>query len=463
MGIYRNFPYSNFHELNMDEILKIVNDLSEQWKEYTAMWASGIDTESLVTPEMYGAVGDGATDDSVAFQAMIDDLSRYGGTAVLKKSYVLDNSIIIKRDSNEDNPISIIGLGKESTLICRQPFKGQLFNYGNIKFFNVHFTGNRAFAADHTLIRVFCLSCTFEDMESVVFATHIVQSYYFINCIVRHCEYLVDGRATTTSSYDVKISECLIEHGGYCFYYPNANSYALMITNNCIEGMDGTVATLQTSRTAVISNNYFEKNAGSNSGAALPIAYIELTVNNTGSVIVENNNIVEPNAKILVQLPANVVYPAAVRIVNNNVTDPTTPFEFLSTLDPTRTYTGLIYRGNNKLPSDGRITREPSSIEVNESAPFELTTPIASYPDISDVLVEVASYAKDNYRKRAIWTAVWDTANFRILNGLVFINTAVNRIFVVVFDNTQYRIGVQSFVYSTLNPAGAYHSVLLQI
>ena len=33
MGVFRQFPYSNFHEMNMDEIIKIVKSLIEDWAE----------------------------------------------------------------------------------------------------------------------------------------------------------------------------------------------------------------------------------------------------------------------------------------------------------------------------------------------------------------------------------------------------------------------------------------------
>ena len=38
MGIFRQFPYSNFHEMNMDEIIKIVKDLADDWAEYNRKW-----------------------------------------------------------------------------------------------------------------------------------------------------------------------------------------------------------------------------------------------------------------------------------------------------------------------------------------------------------------------------------------------------------------------------------------
>ena len=38
MGMFRQFPYSNFHEMNMDEIIKIVKNMLEEWAQYYAEW-----------------------------------------------------------------------------------------------------------------------------------------------------------------------------------------------------------------------------------------------------------------------------------------------------------------------------------------------------------------------------------------------------------------------------------------
>lgn len=38
MGIFRQFPYSNFHDMNMDEIIKIVRQLADDWVAYQAKW-----------------------------------------------------------------------------------------------------------------------------------------------------------------------------------------------------------------------------------------------------------------------------------------------------------------------------------------------------------------------------------------------------------------------------------------
>lgn len=38
MGIYRHFPYTNFHEMNLDEIIKIVKQMLEDWAQYYDTW-----------------------------------------------------------------------------------------------------------------------------------------------------------------------------------------------------------------------------------------------------------------------------------------------------------------------------------------------------------------------------------------------------------------------------------------
>lgn len=38
MGVFRQFPYSNFHEMNLDEMIKIVKNMLEEWAQYYAEW-----------------------------------------------------------------------------------------------------------------------------------------------------------------------------------------------------------------------------------------------------------------------------------------------------------------------------------------------------------------------------------------------------------------------------------------
>ena len=40
MGIFNQFPYSNFHDMNMDEIIKICRELQDAWTATSAEWAN---------------------------------------------------------------------------------------------------------------------------------------------------------------------------------------------------------------------------------------------------------------------------------------------------------------------------------------------------------------------------------------------------------------------------------------
>lgn len=40
MGIFQQFPYSNFHEMNLDQIIKIMRDMQDEWTNTKSEWAS---------------------------------------------------------------------------------------------------------------------------------------------------------------------------------------------------------------------------------------------------------------------------------------------------------------------------------------------------------------------------------------------------------------------------------------
>ena len=52
MGIFRNFPYSNFHEMNLDEIIKIVKSMLENWARYYTEWDDWKETVTSEWAEM---------------------------------------------------------------------------------------------------------------------------------------------------------------------------------------------------------------------------------------------------------------------------------------------------------------------------------------------------------------------------------------------------------------------------
>ena len=40
MGIFRQFPYTNFHEMNLSEVINILLTMQEEWNETKEEWAS---------------------------------------------------------------------------------------------------------------------------------------------------------------------------------------------------------------------------------------------------------------------------------------------------------------------------------------------------------------------------------------------------------------------------------------
>lgn len=95
-----NLPYTNLHELNLDWITKIVKEVKDKTDEIDARVAITEENANIVqglfiTPEMYGAVGDGLTDDTLAFQNAVNACQDINGLLKLKpgKNYKLTETI----------------------------------------------------------------------------------------------------------------------------------------------------------------------------------------------------------------------------------------------------------------------------------------------------------------------------------------------------------------------------------
>lgn len=113
-GYWNKYPYSDFHELNADWILSKMHQLEEKVLTFSKDIKSSVyswldehpeatttvqdgsltfekfatDTLLWVTPEMFGAAGDGVTDDTVAMQSALNN-----GKVMLHGSYLVTNDL----------------------------------------------------------------------------------------------------------------------------------------------------------------------------------------------------------------------------------------------------------------------------------------------------------------------------------------------------------------------------------
>lgn len=105
MGTFRQFPYTNFHEINLDWLLKMMCDLELEWEDFTVNWSEEVKNEvdkwleehpEATTTVLDGSIStvklaDGAvTFDKVA-ASLLDDIYNK------EKIYEIDNLTISKR------------------------------------------------------------------------------------------------------------------------------------------------------------------------------------------------------------------------------------------------------------------------------------------------------------------------------------------------------------------------------
>lgn len=108
MGVFNNWPYTDVHQLNLDFILDTMKDVKGKTDQIdsaveTATTAAENAAESarqaailagsFVTPEMFGAVGDGVTDDTAAIQEALNSGNR---VILFTRSYKTSESVTLK-------------------------------------------------------------------------------------------------------------------------------------------------------------------------------------------------------------------------------------------------------------------------------------------------------------------------------------------------------------------------------
>lgn len=136
---FEQFPYTNFHELNLDWMIKEVKNVADNIEttaenaalaKYYAEQAEQL-MVNVGTPQMYGAVGDGINDDTEAFEKMFEN---HINCLLPESTYLLKHTL------NVPNNIHLFGTGPLSKIIIDSAFAGDYIfkNEDAISHFNIH-------------------------------------------------------------------------------------------------------------------------------------------------------------------------------------------------------------------------------------------------------------------------------------------------------------------------------------
>lgn len=237
----------------------------------------------LLTPEDFGAVGDGVTDDTAALQAAVDAWALNKSVEIrLNKRYLITGTLTVA-NIETDNPENRLNFTGSGTLIKNNA--GYLFdkpptqalqtghiNFTGIRFEGANLSGQTFLFNGNNIIRVHFMGC-FGTKINIAKANQAdnptrgyLQTIYLQNTTWRKWSgYLLD----TGRLYDVSIIGSVFESGDAVLITrmttadPAANSLRIIGSN--IEGMSGTSgAAVKVGVTwgSIVSGNYFERNAG---------------------------------------------------------------------------------------------------------------------------------------------------------------------------------------------------------
>lgn len=248
MGIFQQFPYTNFHELNLDWFLNEFKKLYGEWentkndwnnlKEFVENFFDNLDltdevSEKLqemyndgslmvllsvylswyVTPEMYGAAGDGITDDTIAFASAVNS-----GKPVFcySKQYKLTDSITINQNH-------IFIYGNDATL-----------NFGHNSGFIIPATGDDIGFYNCKFELEFTKDSSDESNAAIAIDGSDQNEYDAKNIIIKHCSFNggVFGVAAS-STKNLIISECLFKSFTYN-QVDGAGGYGVLL-QSCID------------------------------------------------------------------------------------------------------------------------------------------------------------------------------------------------------------------------------------
>ena len=232
--------------------------------------------------------------DTEKLQACLDALATTGGVISINRPYVLTGDLRVPNESDYTRRTYIRGTGKNASIEFGTHsiagYEETKKSYGNIVLEGLLLTGTGTMINADNLMRIFVENCTIRSFEYVVYTNDYIQTLYLLNSEIRGITgCIVKSLSETTEeddgyAFDVKIANCLTEWNKGLFDVKRAQGCS--ITNNCIEGYNGTPITVREGAAGLnISANYFELN-GTNIDLS---AATELMMNISDNMFSEND------------------------------------------------------------------------------------------------------------------------------------------------------------------------------
>lgn len=250
----------------VDQLIPIkaikVNDVTIQPDETHTV---NIET-GYVTPEMFGAVGDGVTDDSTAFNACIKKAKETHKCILLQtKPYFIQNKLI--------NISNIKFIGSNSAIIIANNLLCNNIQY--CSFSNITFIQDSTLKNQITLLTNYCVESNFKncDFTNFTFLFNRIETSSHSNMILLDSCYLNN---TSLSNQPVKEDKFVINNTN--FYYDDG------FNNNFLVGLLG--------GTIVFNNCYIVSSENKNAFIKL---YGNVIFNNCYIYLDDNNMIMIPN------------------------------------------------------------------------------------------------------------------------------------------------------------------------
>ncbi len=234
----------------------------------------------FVTPEDFGAVGDGVVDDTAAVQAainycMTDPINPL--TLLCAGKYYITDSLMIDADgvsvtTIRNNKFKILGIGGASgfyappgivmfsaTADHSTQSVGRFIQWENLAFVSTFTPSASTSVLDGAFIQVTFEQCVFTRVYCQQTSGVNTFSYWFFGCYIQDCPSTF-FEMIYTSANDVLFDGCYFNGtDGNAFPCIRLSlTQGFKCTNNTFESLDGTPIVLRGSRSAEISGNYFE-------------------------------------------------------------------------------------------------------------------------------------------------------------------------------------------------------------